>query len=394
MRPRATMPNRSSGNTPSFNGRNREHFHVPKAEFSRHESVAAGLWGCFLTIGRLLGLSSITAAAMLLQHTAVLSAPRDSAGVAPRKSAQAACDRGRFRVVIDVGHSAEVPGAMSARDVPEYEFNLRLANRIGKDLAAAGFRQAQVLVTPGPARRGLVVRVAQATNLAADLFISIHHDSVPERFLNSWEHEGKQLRYSDYFRGHSIFMSYENAQAAPSFQFAQLLGGELKRRGLQYTPHYAQAFMQERQRDLLDPDAGVYRFDQLIVLKDTRMPAVLFEAGSIINRDEEVLMSDPKHHASIGAAVTDAVERFCATRGASAERAPPSRRRARGAEQEPGRFAHFRNAGGKVIPAFSWCDAALASLRLITLLAASGSIALVVFVSPTRAETVDAARST
>ena len=103
--------------------------------------------------------------------------------------------------------------------------------------------------------------------------------------------------------------------------------------------------MQERQRDLLDPDAGVYRFDQLIVLKDTRMPAVLFEAGSIINRDEEVLMSDPKHHALIGAAVTDAVDRFCATRGASAEKGP-SRRGARGAAQEPGRFAHFRNAGG------------------------------------------------
>ena len=203
---------------------------------------------------------------MLLQHSAVLSAPRDSAGLAPRRSAQSACDRGRFRVVIDVGHSAEVPGAMSARGVPEYEFNLRLANRIGKDLAAAGFRQAQVLVTPGPARRGLFVRVAQATNLTADLFISVHHDSVPERFLKSWEHQGKQLRYSDYFRGHSIFMSYENAQAAASFQFAQLLGGELKRRGLQYTPHYAQGFMQERQRDLLDPDAGVYRFDQLIVL--------------------------------------------------------------------------------------------------------------------------------
>ena len=40
-------------------------------------------------------------------------------------------------------------------------------------------------MTPGPARRGVVVRVAQATNLAADLFISIHHDSVPEGFLKS-----------------------------------------------------------------------------------------------------------------------------------------------------------------------------------------------------------------
>jgi len=261
---------------------------------------------------------------MLLQHSAVRSAPRDSSRLALRKSAQSACDRAQFRVVIDVGHSVEVPGAMSARGVPEYEFNLQLANRIGKDLAAAGFRQANVLVTPGPAKRSLFMRVAHAANLTADLFISIHHDSVPERFLKTWEHEGKQLRYSDYFRGHSIFMSYENAYAAASFQFAQLLGGELKRRGLQYTPHYAQAFMQERQRDLLDSDAGVYRFDQLIVLKDTRMPSVLLEAGSIINPDEEVLMSDPKHQAMIGAAVTDAVERFCGARGARARNTAPA----------------------------------------------------------------------
>jgi len=151
---------------------------------------------------------------MLLQHSAVRSAPRDSSRLALRKSAQSACDRAQFRVVIDVGHSAEVPGAMSARGTPEYEFNLQLANRIGKDLAAAGFRQANVLVTPGPAKRSLFMRVAHAANLTADLFISIHHDSVPERFLKTLEYEGKQLRYSDYFRGHSIFMSYENAYAA------------------------------------------------------------------------------------------------------------------------------------------------------------------------------------
>jgi N-acetylmuramoyl-L-alanine amidase len=280
-------------------------------------------WRGFLPVGRLLGVILITAGAMLLQYSAVRSAPRDSSRLAVRKSTQYACDRAQFRVIVDVGHSAEVPGAISARGVPEYEFNLRLANQIGKDLVAAGFRQAQVLVTPGPAKRSLFVRVARAANLTADLFISIHHDSVPERFLKAWEYEGKQLRYSDYFRGHSIFMSYENAHAEASFRFAQLLGGELKRRGLQYTPHYAQDFMQERQRDLLDPGTGIYRFDQLIVLKDTRMPSVLLEAGSIINRDEEVLMADPKHQATIGTAVTDAVEQFCGSQRTRAGKTPP-----------------------------------------------------------------------
>jgi hypothetical protein len=33
-------------------------------------------------------------------------------------------------------------------------------------------------------------------------------------------------------------------------------------------------------------DAGVYRYDQLVVLRST--PAVLLEAGSIVNRQEEL----------------------------------------------------------------------------------------------------------
>jgi len=34
-------------------------------------------------------------------------------------STQVKCDRSRFRILVDVGHTAEIPGAMSARGVPE-----------------------------------------------------------------------------------------------------------------------------------------------------------------------------------------------------------------------------------------------------------------------------------
>ena len=44
------------------------------------------------------------------------------------------------------------------------------------------------------------------------------------------------------------------------------------------------------------------------------MPAVLLEAGSIINRDEELVMNSPERQALVGAAVTDAVDGFCAVR--------------------------------------------------------------------------------
>jgi hypothetical protein len=44
------------------------------------------------------------------------------------------------------------------------------------------------------------------------------------------------------------------------------------------------------------------------------MPAVLLEAGSIINRDEEVALSGPERQSLISAAVVDAVDGFCAVR--------------------------------------------------------------------------------
>ena len=45
-------------------------------------------------------------------------------------AAQSACPRQKFQVVIDVGHTLDVPGAMSARGIPEYAFNLQLATQI------------------------------------------------------------------------------------------------------------------------------------------------------------------------------------------------------------------------------------------------------------------------
>ena len=86
------------------------------------------------------------------------------------------------------------------------------------------------------------------------------------------------------------------------------LGKALEARGLHYTPHYTLALMGHHRRELIDAEAGVYRFDQLIVLRMTRMPAVLLEAGSIVNRQEELEL------ALTSAAVVAAVGDFCTAR--------------------------------------------------------------------------------
>ena len=61
----------------------------------------------------------------------------------------------------------------------------------------------------------------------------------------------------------------------------------------------------------MDAEVGVYRYDALIVLRTTQMPAVLLEAGSIVNRDEELLLASTNHRLLIATSVVSAVDRFC-----------------------------------------------------------------------------------
>src|SRR5216684_8898179 len=230
---------------------------------------------------------------------------------ARRQPKPSTCDRSQFRVILDVGHTAEAPGAISARNVPEYDFNLRLATQIERSLIEDGFNKTVLLVTAGRARPSLFDRAAKANGLSANLLVSIHHDSVPDSLLENWEFEGKESHFSDRFSGHSIFVSYENPHLNGSLLFGRLLGNELKDRGLQYARQYTLPIMGRYRHKLVDPDVGVYRYDQLVVLRGTRMPAVLFEAGSIINREEELQMNSAERLDLISASLTTAVEMFC-----------------------------------------------------------------------------------
>lgn len=238
---------------------------------------------------------------------------------APAAAKQDACARANFHVVVDVGHTLAVPGAMSARGVPEYTFNLALAGKIKDALTAAGFTQTTLLITSTAPWRGLFERAERANAMHADLFLAIHHDSVPDNLMKTWQYEGQNQGYNDDYPGYALFISNENADRAGSLQFGSLLGQELEARGLSFTPHYTLPIMGHRRRELVDGKAGVYRYDQLIVLRATRMPAVLLEAGSIVNRDEELKLATPERQTLTSAAVAAAVEDFCAARAHTIE---------------------------------------------------------------------------
>jgi N-acetylmuramoyl-L-alanine amidase len=232
------------------------------------------------------------------------------ASTPPNTAAEDSCRRATFKILIDVGHTPEDPGAISAHGNPEYGYNLALANAAMTQLIDAGFRQTTLLLAKGKGYGQLAHRAEIANRVAPDLLLSIHHDSTRERYIRRWEFAGVERNYSDKFSGHSLFVSLKNRHYRQSVEFAKLLGRELASKGLQFTPQHAEDIPTAR-LPLVDAEVGVYRYDNLVVLKDVRAPAVLFEAGLIINRKDELVLATPERRTLLAKAITGAVADYC-----------------------------------------------------------------------------------
>ena len=212
-------------------------------------------------------------------------------------------------VAIDVGHSLDAPGAMSARGRAEFEFNRDLALAIDRALNAEGVAT-RVIGADGK-ENGLGARPAKARGAA--LFLSVHHDSVQPHFLESWVHEGQRRRYSDRYAGFSLFVSRRNAALPGSLHCASRLGEELRRAGFRPSLYHADRIPGEM-KPFADRENGVHYYNNLAVLKGAASPAVLLEAGVIVNRYEELNLADSAARDRMAAAVAVGLGR-CLARG-------------------------------------------------------------------------------
>jgi N-acetylmuramoyl-L-alanine amidase len=225
-------------------------------------------------------------------------------------AALAACSAHSASVAIDVGHYFARAGATSARGVPEFDYNLTLAREMADTLRARG-HDVMVIGEDGLAA-DLYQRAPQAAG--RDLLISVHHDSVQAKYMSTWEYEGAVLRYSDMQAGYSLFVSRRNPQRARSLACASAFGAALQGAGFVPSRYHADPVVGEA-REYADEDYGVHYYDNLVVLHTATVPALLFEAGVLVNRHEELAMRDPRVRARIARSAADAVDACLAGRG-------------------------------------------------------------------------------
>lgn len=208
-------------------------------------------------------------------------------------------------VSIDIGHTPDDPGAISARGVTELHYNTILAERLHASLEKRGI--ASIVLHPD-AGEPLHVRAQRAEKAGATLFISLHHDSTPARFLSTWQWQGHEYSYSDRSSGYSLFVSALNPYYKESLRLAEEIGGKLSAAGL--TPNLTHTGPEEH-RTLLDKTRGVYQYNDLVVLMLANMPAILVESGVIVNRTDELRVRTTRYQDKIISAIDTAAADHC-----------------------------------------------------------------------------------
>ncbi len=205
-------------------------------------------------------------------------------------------------VAVDVGHTLDASGAVSARGRREFDFNRVLAARLGSALAER--RLAVRSINADGRIESLVARPQQAAG--ADFFISIHHDSVQAELLEEWVWNGQKQTFSDRYNGFSLFVSRNSPDLETSLRCASAIGARLRRMGFAPATHHAES-LPGRPRPYADAENAVHYYDNLVVLYRTTLPAVLFEAGVIKHRDEELALLEPARQERMADAVATGI---------------------------------------------------------------------------------------
>lgn len=185
------------------------------------------------------------------------------------------------QVAVDIGHTPHHPGAQAASGRAEYSFNRAL----GQALVAALQSLGDEGVRTDAQGVELTLRQRTARVPEADLFLSIHHDSIQPEYIRA----GRVREFS----GYALFVSRRNPQFVRSLRCARAIAEQLQSSAGQWPSEYHAEPIRGENRPFLDRRLGIHRFDDLVVLHTAHMPAVLIEAGVIINPDEEARLASP-----------------------------------------------------------------------------------------------------
>jgi len=217
-------------------------------------------------------------------------------------------------IVIDAGHGGVDPGAISLGGVFEKSITLGVAAEIERQLGATG-RYKVVMTRSDDTFIRLRDRVAIARQVNADLFISIHADSLNDHSIGGM---------SIYTLSETASDREAEALAAKENKADIIAGVDLRDESPQVSTILIDLAQRETKNlsaklarsviDQIGPDRRLlprpHRFAGFAVLTAPDVPSVLIELGYLSNRTDEQELLDPSHRERFGRGIVRALDGF------------------------------------------------------------------------------------
>ncbi len=242
--------------------------------------------------------------------------PPEQIPVAVEKPPLSAKIRGRLPiVVIDAGHGGQDPGAPSVlAGRKEKEVTLAIARAIKAEIDEGGKAKA-MLTRSTDVFIPLTGRVEIARKLGADLFISIHADSIVDPAIRGATVYTLSTRASDK-EAEKLAAKENKADIISGIN----LGGEspdvtnilidlAQHETMNYSSEFAQTAVREVSKSLYFR-SNFHRFAGFIVLKAPDVPSILLETGYMSNALDSKFLFSEDGQKIIGRGVARAVEHF------------------------------------------------------------------------------------
>ncbi len=221
---------------------------------------------------------------------------------------------GRRIIVVDAGHGGNDPGAPGAAGVPEKMITLGVAKEVARALEATG-RYHAILTRDSDVYIGLKKRVAIARRHKADLFVSLHADSLKNRrvrgatvyTLSETASDAEAAALAARENKADILAGLDLEVEAP--EVANILIDLAQRETMNYSARFANYLLPElRHRVVLRRNS--HRFAGFVVLKAPDVPSVLIEMGYMSNREDARFLGSQKGRREIAAALVAAIDRY------------------------------------------------------------------------------------
>jgi N-acetylmuramoyl-L-alanine amidase len=214
-------------------------------------------------------------------------------------------------IVIDPGHGGIDPGAIGIRGTREKDITLDVSKRLKHRLLASGF--SNVLLTRETDRTvSLAERVEFAKSNKADLFISVHVNSLPNRSVNVIEtfYFGPPLTSE-------ILQLAEQENKGSHFTIGELngivqdIGNTLKRQESAMLAASIQEslFMNVRNHDEKVLDMGI-KMAPFVVLSRIDVPSVLVEISCLTKEEEEIKLASAEYREKIASYMEEGIIRY------------------------------------------------------------------------------------